>query len=227
MREILPYVMISLMPLFAIRCALVKGTLHLTRFVPCILVCLPLLAAYQGYELWNWHRTGERFVTTSAQTNAIWSLLRAAKDGPDIFSGDSPLDRRARPLLKRYDYLEAADINAALYKDGYRAPDVSRMAMDKYFLTWRQHPIAMLNLIRVTTSENLLKLAFRPMSSVCQLFEWAEKPLCFDYRDLYRKLFRHPSEMTLREISAFVAVTIKMRCRSHSVRCSSSGFRLS
>jgi hypothetical protein len=208
-REALPFLLISLMPLFVIRCALVQGVPRLVRIVPCILVCLPVLVADAGYQLWNLHRTGERFVTTGAQTAGLFAVIRAAKDRPDIFSGDSPLDRHALPLLKRYDFPEAVEISDSLFKDGYRAPEIARMAMDKYFATWRQHPLAMLNLVRLATSENILKLVIRPVSAVCELYEWADKPLCSAYRDLYRKLFRHPSEMRPGETLTFIVFTIQ------------------
>jgi len=207
-REILPYMMIALLPLLAIRCAFATGAPRLvTRLAPCLLVCVPLAAAYQSYELWNWRRTGERFVTTTAQLNALLSVVYAAKSEPSLFSGNSALDRHAAPILKQYKYEEAVAINDALFRDGYVATQISQMALDKYETVWRQHPLAMLNLIRIGTSENLVKLAVRPIRSVCEIFEWSDRPLCYDYRDLYRKLFHHPTNMHFGEVLVLVATT--------------------
>ena len=176
---------------------------------PCPLVCVPLVAVYQSYELWNWHRTGERFVTTTAQVNALLSVVYAAKSEPALFGGDSVLDRYAAPILKQYKYEEAVAINDALFGDGYVATQISHLALDKYATAWRQHPLAMLNLIRIGTGENLVKLAVRPVKSACEIFEWSDRPGCYDYRDLYRKLFHHPADMRLGEVLAFVAMTIQ------------------
>jgi hypothetical protein len=208
-REILPYLMIALLPLFAIRCAYVTAASRFARFAPCLLVCVPLIAAYQGYELWNWHRTGERFVTTTAQLNALLSVVYAAKTEPSLFAGDSPLDHHAAPLLKQHKFEEAVAINDALFRGGYVATQISHMALDKYAAAWRQHPLAMLNLIRIGTSENILKLAVRPIKTVCEIFEWSDRPLCFDYRDLYRKLFHHPADVRFGEAAAFIAITVQ------------------
>ncbi len=208
-REAMPFLALAMIPLFAIRCALIRGAPWLTRILLCAIVWLPLVGAIASYQLWNLHRTGERFVTTGAQLNALWSLVQAAKAQPDIFSGDTPLERHVRPALKQYELSEVGEINGALFKDGYRAPAIARMAMDKYIAAWREHPGAMLKLVRIATSERVLKLVVRPVTAVCELIEWAEKPRCFDYRDLYRKLFRHPFDLTLREIPVFVAITIQ------------------
>jgi len=208
-REILPYLMIALMPLLVIRCTFVTVIPRFARFVPCLLVCLPLVAAYQGYELWNWHRTGERFVTTTAQINALLPVAYAAKNGPAMFTGDSPLDRHAAPILKHYTFEEAVGINDALFRDGYVATEISHMALEKYATAWRQYPGAMLNLIRIATSEHLAKLAIRPITSVCEVFEWSDRPTCFDYRDLYRKLFHQPTDMRIGEVAVFIVITIQ------------------
>jgi hypothetical protein len=102
---------------------------------------------------------------------------------------------------------EAVKINEALFNSGYRAPEIARMAMQKYLKTWRDHPPAMLNLIRTTTSENILKLIARPVEAVCELFELARLGPCADYRDLYRAVFRHPLTLTSGEAAMIVAIT--------------------
>ena len=208
-REVTAFLVAVFIPLFILRCMLVQGAPRIARFLPCVLVLLPLMAANAGYQFWNLHRTGQRFVTTSPQMAALLPLIFAAKYSPGVFSGDFPLDHYARPLLKQYSMSEDIEINDALFKSGYRAPEIARMAMDKYIATWRQHPGAMLNLIRIAISENILKLMIRPAASVCELFDWAGRPFCHDYRSLYRKLFRHPSEMTAIEIGVFVIITIQ------------------
>ena len=209
LREVMVFLVVVFIPLFMLRCMLVQGAPRIVRFLPCVLVLLPIMAANAGYQFWNLHRTGQRFVTTSPQMAALLPLIFAAKYSPGVFSGDSPLDHYVRPLLKQYSMSEDIEINDALFKSGYRAPEIARMAMDKYVATWRQHPGAMLNLIRIAISENILKLMIRPVASVCELFDWAGRSFCHDYRSLYRKLFRHPSEVTAIEISVFIIITIQ------------------
>jgi hypothetical protein len=209
MREAMPFLVPALLPLFAIRCMLVRGTPWAARLMACVLVWLPLVAADAGYQLWNQYRTGALFVTTGVQIHALWPVIHAARTDPNIFSGDSPLDRHARQLIKHYDFPETRPINDALFKDGYRAPEIARMVMKKYLETWLTHPITMLDRVRIATSENKLRLVVRPITAVCDMYEWGERPQCFDYRDLYRKLFRAPAAMTLGETAMVVAVTIQ------------------
>ena len=206
-RDVLPFLMITMLPLLLLRCAVTRGVPLARRFAPCVLVCLSLVSADAAYNLWNYHRAGSFFVTTIPQTNALTATMYAAKNQPGIFSGDTPLEIQARPILKEYDLTEAVKINEALFNSGYRAPEIACMAMQKYLKTWREHPLAMLNLIRLTTSENVLKLLVRPIEAVCELFELARMTPCPDYRDLYRAAFRHPSTLTSGEAAMFAATT--------------------
>lgn len=207
MRDILPYTIISLVPLFVCRCLVVEVAHRFYRLMPCIIVCVPLFVVQQGYELWNWHRTGERFVTTVVQFNGAFALEQASKNGPNLFNGDTPLDREAGRIIKTYDSLEIIALNEALFNEGYHAPEIARMALDAYKRAWLTHPLTMLNLIRIATSERLLKLAVRPINSVCELFEWGGSRICFDYRDLYRKLFHRTSDIRLSEVFVLVVIT--------------------
>lgn len=196
-----------MLPLLLFRCAVTRGVPFARRFSPSVLVCLSLVSAYAAYNLWNYHRTGFFFVTSIPQTNALTATMYAARNQPKFFSGGTPLERHARPILKDYDFTEALKINEALFNSGYRAPEIARMAMQKYLKTWRDHPLAMLNLIRITTSENILKLIVRPIEAVCEQFELAQLEPCADYRDLYRAVFRYPSALTSGEAVMFVAIT--------------------
>ncbi len=214
-RDVLLFLMITLLPLMLVRCALTQGLPFAQRFAPCVLVCLPLVSAYAAYNFWNYHRTGSFFVTTIPQTNALTATMYAAKTQPEFFlgnspldfSGNSPLEVYARPILKEFDFIEALKVNEALFKGGYRAPEIAHMAMQKYLKAWRGHPVAMLNLIRITTSENVLKLIVRPIEAFCELVELARMTPCSDYRDLYRAVFTHPSTLSSSDVMMFLAVT--------------------
>lgn len=208
-RDVLPFLMIAMLPLLLARCAVARGVSLARRFAPVLPVCLSLVSAYAAYGLWNYHRTGTFFVTSIPQTNALTATMYAAENRTEFFSGDTPLERHARPILKNYDFTEALKINEALFNSGYRAPEIARMAMQKYLKTWRDHPLAMLNLIRLTTSENILKLIVRPVEAVCELFELARLEPCADYRDLYRAVFRHPLTLTSGEAAMFAAFTVQ------------------
>jgi hypothetical protein len=188
LREAMPLLATMMLPLLIVRCFRGwSGALVLRSVLMGTLVLVPLMTTVEIYKAWNSHRTGERFVTTSAQVTLMYALINAAKHDHTVFDGDAPLDQAARRAVHNYVFDEVAPINSDLVEQGYRPTDVARMSQAHYFATWRSRPVAMLHLLRDHISEEVAKLAFRPLSASCDLIEWATTVRqCPDYRDLMR-----------------------------------------
>jgi hypothetical protein len=188
LREAMPFLATTMLPLVVVRCFRDwSGTAAIRAILACALVLLPLLGTAEIYQAWNRHRTGERFVTTSAQLTLMLAQIIAAKHDHQVFDGDTPVDRAARQKVRNYDFADITPINRALIEQGYRPTEIARMSQAHYFATWRTKPLAMLHVLRDRTSEHAAKLAFHPLAASCDLIEWATKiRQCPDYRDLLR-----------------------------------------
>jgi hypothetical protein len=188
LREATPFLATTMLPLVVARCFRDwSGKAALRTVLACALVLLPLLGTAEIYKAWNDHRTGERFVTTSAQLTLMLAQVIAAKHDHQVFDGDTPLDRAARQTVRNYDFADLTPINRQLIGQGYRPTEIAKMSQAHYFATWRTKPLAMLHVLRDRTSEHAAKLAFHPLSASCELIEWATTiRQCPDYRDLLR-----------------------------------------
>ena len=188
LREAMPFLATTMLPLVVVRCCRDwSGAAAIRAILACALVLLPLMGTAELYKAWNQHRTGERFVTTSAQLTLMLAQIIAAKHDHEVFAGDTPLDRAARQRVRKYDFADITPINRALIEEGYRPTEIARMSQAHYFATWQTNPLAMLHVLRDRTSEHAAKLAFHPLSASCDLIEWATKiRQCPDYRDLLR-----------------------------------------
>jgi hypothetical protein len=210
LREFMQILVILFLPLLVARVAISPRGMRARTLAAAVLVFLPPLATMEAYREWNAYRTGERFITTGAQTTALQALAKAAQSNPDILSADTPVDRAMRRHLRFYTYGEVAAVGAALHEEGYRDTDIARMVTARYLLAWQERPFAMLSLVRTTISESQAKLAVRAVSATCEIIEWGgSQPQCPDYRDVYRKLFRTPSALSSAEVTAFIAITFQ------------------
>jgi hypothetical protein len=188
LREAMPFLATTMLPLVVVRCLHDwSGRAAIRAILACALVLLPLWGTAEIYKEWNRHRTGERFVTTSAQLTLMLAQLVAAKHDHQVFEGDTPLDRAARQTVRNYDFGDITPINRKLIEQGYRPTEIAQMSQAHYFATWLTRPWAMLHVLRDRTSEHAAKLAFHPLSASCELIEWATTiRQCPDYRDLLR-----------------------------------------
>jgi hypothetical protein len=188
-REALQFLVITLAPLMAARLWLAGRGRLASSVVACGLVFAPLVVTVELYKAWNLHRTGERFVTTISTLNLVQAIAQAAKYDPAVVAGDTPFDRAVREQFKDNIYSEVISFNDALFNQGIRATDLSRMSYAHYYRAWREQPLAMLTVLRRHISEREAKLTIRPLAAICETIEWATtKPGCYDYRDLYRSL---------------------------------------
>jgi hypothetical protein len=189
LREALQFLVILLLPLIAVRLWSAGRDRWMSSAVAGGLVLLPLVATIQLYKAWNLHRTGERFVTTISTLNLPQAIAQAAAYDTAVIAGDTPLDRVTREQLRSHTYDEVVAINDVLFNEGFKATDIDKMAYAHYFLTWREHPLAMLAVLRHPISERAAKLTIRPLGAICQTIEWANgEHRCYDYRELYRSL---------------------------------------
>jgi hypothetical protein len=188
LREAMPFLATTMLPLVVVRCLRdASGKAAIRAMLACALLLFPLLGTAEIYKTWNSHRTGERFVTTSAQLTLVLAQIIAAKHDHQVFAGDTPFDRAARRAVRNYDFEDITPINRELIEQGYLPTEIARMSQAHYFATWRTKPLAMLHVLRDHTSEHAAKLAFHPLSAICQLIEWATTiQRCPDYRDLSR-----------------------------------------
>jgi len=187
LREAMPFLATTLLPLIGLRWWSSRRNAPIGSLVSCALVLLPLMGTMEAYKGWNAYRTGQRFVTTSAMVNLTFALIVAAQQDHAVFDGDTPLDVAARRRVRNYVYEEVAAVNAELLDQGFRATEITSMSWAHYLATWRQRPWAMLHVLRRHTSENVAKLAFRPMAATCTVVAWATgERRCPDYRDLLR-----------------------------------------
>jgi hypothetical protein len=209
LREVMQVLVVLFVPLLVVRVVTAAGA-RLRTCAAAVLVVLPLLVTVEAYKQWNVYRTGERFVTTGGQTTLLEGLVVALERNPGLFDADTPLDRALRSHIRYRTLAEIVAVNEALFHEGFKATDIARLVTARYLAAWREHPLAMLSMLRSTFSENQAKLAVRPVTAACEIIEWGHsEPQCPDYRDTYQKLARAPGSMTPADIAIFVTVTVQ------------------
>ena len=187
MREALPFLILSFLPLIGARFLLTERSKRISTLAGIILFLLPLLASVEAYKQWNQYRTGERFVTTTWQLTMSFALTKAAAFDARVFDGTTPLDVAARRTMKHYHYGEVLELNKLLFREGYLAPDIARMAYSHYLATWQNQPLAMLKVLRSHVDERMVKFAFQPIAALCRTFQWASGThACPEFRHVLR-----------------------------------------
>lgn len=189
LRDSMQVMVLALLPLVALRVWLHGRKQWRWSLVCCVAILVPLFVAAEAYKEWNAYRTDERFVTTVAQITVIHGLAKIAPTDPGLFAGNTPLDRVGTRLFRVDPFGETAAANNELFKEGYKATDIARMAFAHYFRGWQDRPATMLRLLKRNTSERVAKLTVRPVAAICETIEFATgNPRCYDYRDLYRAI---------------------------------------
>jgi hypothetical protein len=175
MREATIFMAVGFVPL-AIAAAVVSKPLHPRRLKVAVLICLllPVLAVHRAYAEWGRSRVGVPIVTSAAQTALIQTLVEASRNDPEIFSGDTPLDRVARETIRNHDFFEVRDINKRLFEEHrLNAVQIASDAYAAYFRAWREHPRAMFGIFLSQMSErNTVHLMARPVTSLRELIVW-------------------------------------------------------
>ena len=70
----------------------------------------------------------------------LQAVLPVARQYPDLFDGDTELDKAARATFRIYNYSEVAKLNKLLLSRGIPQETLSRLGIAKYFETWRRYP---------------------------------------------------------------------------------------
>jgi len=208
LREVLQFLVIVVFPLLLVAILATRRGERWRTAISCIAVLLPLILSVSAYKGWNTYRTGYSFVTTGGQATPLYALMQAARNDPLIFSDSTPLDAMVRKMLRTYEPQEMVDINSALFREGYQAPQIAQMATAHFFKTWIERPLSMLRLLRISVSASALKLVFRPITALCDAASWArDVNQCYEYRSMYRKLFNLEFRLPWREWVSLLAMT--------------------
>jgi len=136
----------------------------------------PMVAGVQAYKAWNQMRTGERFVTTTAQVTLFQPSVELETRGIPVFAGDALLAGMA-PLV----HFNATHLMDNLYKinehlakqQGLNALEISAYGYAHYFENWRTRPRDMLRFTLANFRGKQAFLAFMPAESLNQLITWS------------------------------------------------------
>jgi hypothetical protein len=210
LRDVLQFLVVLFIPLLIAGICATRSGRRWRSIAACFLIVAPLFGAAMAYKAWNVYRTGSSFTSTAGQAAPLYALILAAQKDPDIFSGNTPLDIMFRRMMYPRNPDDWAAINGALFKEGYRAPELARMITAHFFATWKERPLSMVAMLRDSISENALKMALRPITAICETGEWANNHrVCYDYRVSYRQLMRRPFSLGPLELIALLGVTVQ------------------
>ncbi len=177
LRENTVYLLAPLLPLLALAAWRVAGRRSLLVSGACVLLALlPLLATLTVIQDWNERRTGERFVTTGARTVYTYALMKPYLTlFPEIFSGDTPLDRAFRRYVREDRFGDIVALNAALKRDyGWSETEIVRKARDKYLRTLAANPLVGLYIVVRNIKPSTFLGLFQPALSVGQMLSVSE-----------------------------------------------------
>ena len=150
------------------RAGLRRGGLLLAAFL------LPLFLAVQGYMAWNQARTGERFVTTVAQTAMYHPALDLARKGVPVFARDPLLADAGLLPLDPIPGVTFTRINKHLRDaHGMNALAVARHADAMFYDHWRRHPLARAEIYFGRFDPAYARILFMPLSAPERLSLWA------------------------------------------------------
>ncbi|MEP4860488.1 MAG: hypothetical protein ABJV68_13145 [Paracoccaceae bacterium] len=159
-----------------------------------VVFLLPLMLGIQAYKSWNQMRSGERFVTTVAQTAMYHPVLDLARRGLPVFAED-PLLSDAPGLLPLHPIpgVTFTAINRHLKTaHGMSALAVARHAETLFYDHWRRHPLDRASIYLGRMDPRYAYLAFMPLSGPERLSLWAGGTTPFPGPgEIRRNLFEH------------------------------------
>ncbi len=117
----------------------------LRKLVSLLVFILPFLATYSGYQMWNEHRTGQKFLTTGMSTALMQPLVKIGGYGAQPFQTDDCFDQVARKTIRRHEWDEVFTLNEVLKKQcHYNDLTLAQTAQSKFLHSLVQYPIAYL-----------------------------------------------------------------------------------
>ena len=83
-----------------------------------VVVVAPAVLLQFALKGWNQRTTGAAVVSTNSKMVMTQAVLELAKKHPDLYDGDTPLDKAARQSFVRYHYSEVRSIEPATEESG-------------------------------------------------------------------------------------------------------------
>jgi len=128
-------------------------------------VYAPLALVFIMMALWQQYRTGYFLVTTGGQGNPVEALALIDKISP-ILDQENPVDRAVRSVtagmapsdVAQNSWSIAVKINELLAEQlDIRAPQIARLALNRYLSVWLEHPFEML--AHVARNQTIIRTA--------------------------------------------------------------------
>lgn len=131
-----------------------------------VVVAAPTVLLQFALEGWNQRMTGSAVVSTNSKTVMTQAVLELAEKHPDLYDGETPLDKAARQSFVKYRYSEVKPMNRLLEGQGISDSALSRMAIAKYFEAWTRYPadFSMIVLNRFVAAPS--KFVFDPANGI-------------------------------------------------------------
>jgi hypothetical protein len=165
LREQFVYYAIFFLPLVFVGLRAAHASLT-QALVILLLLAGPVVLTRIGLESWNKAMTGQAVVSTNARTVMLQPVLPVARQYTDLFNGDTELDKAARAAFRTYKYSEVVDLNKLLLSRGISPEAISRLAIAKYFETWRRYPLPLGLTVANRFLEGGVTSAFNPGKAI-------------------------------------------------------------
>ena len=143
---------------------------------------MPVFLGVQSYKGWNEARTGERFITTSAQTALFLPTIRVEEKGTSLVEKDELLKDMGElaPLKSEHLMENVYRINKHLALDhGLNAVEIMNFGYTHFFRSWSNNAGIMARYTLSQFREKQAFLAFMPAESLSQLVYWSGRERLF------------------------------------------------
>ncbi len=175
LREAGVILQITLWPLIALWCVATRVGLRRTALVLAITV-LPVFAGIQAYQSWNQMRTGERFITTAAQTAMFRPALDLYRRGLPVFKEDPLLGDAPELDGPAYDIPGNAFSRINLHlSQAHHMTSLSnaRYAQSMYLRHWRDYPLERAKIALSKLNRSIAYMLIMPVVAPERLSLWS------------------------------------------------------
>ena len=147
----------------------------------------PIFTTQIAYKIWNHHRSGEMFTTSSARKVILIPLLRMTADGAQVFTGNSKLEKVSRMVISGPEFTKDMEgrytagnhiraINNILKKHGLNIVEISRQIEIHFFTTLVTQPFTALRYMATQLRPSLIRIFFQPIYGVTFFAEASSQP---------------------------------------------------